>query len=129
MTDPPVSARPVVDSPGPDALKACCAATYEADVVALLLGESYHPGGLDLTRRLARALGLRPGQRVLDVACGPGATACLLAGEFGVEVDGVDLGEASVERARAAGAQRGLDGRVRFHLGDAEHLPFDEDAQ
>lgn len=110
----------------PDHLKACCAAVYEQDLVALLLGESYHPGGLDLTRHLARVLHLRPGQRVLDVAAGPGTTACLLAGEFGVEVDGVDLGSGSVERARAAAADRDLDGHVRFHVGDAEHLPFDD---
>jgi ubiquinone/menaquinone biosynthesis C-methylase UbiE len=110
----------------PDALKACCAAAYQHDVVALVLGESYHPGGLDLTRRLARTLRLRPGQRVLDVASGPGATAVLLAEEFGVEVDGVDLGERSVERARAGAAERGVGGRVRFHVGDAERLPFDD---
>ena len=110
----------------PDTLKACCAAVYEQDLVALLLGESYHPGGADLTRHLARALDLRPGQRVLDVAAGRGATACLIAAEFGVAVDGIDLGSASVERARAAASERGLDGRVRFHGGDAEHLPFDD---
>lgn len=111
---------------GPEALKACCAAAYEQDLVALLLGESYHPGGADLTRHLAGALDLRPGQRVLDVAAGPGATACLLAAEFGADVDGIDLGSASVERARAAATERGLDRRVRFHVGDAEHLPFDD---
>lgn len=116
----------VVARADPDALKACCVAAYEHDAVALVLGESYHPGGLALTRRLGRTLGLRPGQRVLDVASGPGATAMLLAEEFGVEVDGVDLGEASVARARTAAAGRGVDGRVRFHVGDAERLPFDD---
>jgi hypothetical protein len=110
----------------PETRKACCAAAYQEDVVALILGESYHPGGLDLTRRLAQGLGLRSGQRVLDVASGPGATACLLAAEFGVDVDGVDLGEASVEKARAAAAGRGLSGRVHFQAGDAERLPFDD---
>ncbi|MDQ3945507.1 MAG: methyltransferase domain-containing protein [Actinomycetota bacterium] len=118
-----------MNGPGADAspramLKACCAAAYQQDVVALILGESYHPGGLDLTRRLARTLRLEPAQRVLDVASGRGATACLLAGEFGVDVDGIDLGNASVERARAAGAERGLSGRVRFQTADAERLPF-----
>ena len=62
-------------------LKACCAAAYGSDVVTLLLGDSYHPGGLGLTRRLAAALGLSPGARVLDVASGRGATAILLARE------------------------------------------------
>lgn len=110
----------------PEALKACCAAVYGQDVVGLVLGDSYHPGGLELTRRLARALGLRPGSRVLDVASGPGATAFLLADEFGVDVDGVDLGEDAVGRARARTAARGLGSRVRFHVGDAERLPFDD---
>ena len=112
--------------PDPDTAKACCAAAYDHDLVALVLGESYHPGGLDLTRHLARSLRLRPGQRVLDVAAGRGATACLLAAEFGAHVVGIDLGAASVERARVAASEQGLDDHVRFHLGDAEHLPFDD---
>ncbi|HKA05325.1 MAG TPA: hypothetical protein VKD67_13390, partial [Acidimicrobiales bacterium] len=62
-----------------EAVKACCAAAYSLDVVALLLGDSYHPGGRTLTRRLADAMDLRPGDRVLDVAAGIGTTALLLA--------------------------------------------------
>ncbi len=104
--------------------KACCARSYQSDVVALILGESYHPGGLELTRRLARSLDLRSGQKALDVASGPGATAFLLAAEFGVEVEGVDLGEQSVAKANAKAAAQGLDVQVRFHVGDAERLPF-----
>ncbi len=107
----------------PEEAKACCARSYQSDVVALILGESYHPGGLELTRRLARALDLRSGQKVLDVASGPGATAFLLAAEFGVEVEGVDLGEQSVATANAKAAERGVDDRVRFTVGDAERLP------
>jgi SAM-dependent methyltransferase len=105
-------------------VKACCAAAYSRDAVALVLGESYHPGGLALTRRLAGALGLRPGSRVVDVASGPGATARLLAAEYAVTVDGVELGEPAVERARSAADAAGLSGRVRFHRGDAERLPL-----
>jgi len=106
-------------------VKGCCARVYQQDAVALILGESYHPGGLALTRRLAAALDLRPGMRVLDIASGPGATAFLLASELGVEVDGVDLGEQSVATANARAAAEGIAGRVRFHVGDAERLPFD----
>lgn len=108
----------------PSEIKACCAASYGQDAVELILGESYHPGGLALTRRLAGALGLRPGWRVVDVASGPGATARLLAAEYDVTVDGVDLGEATVRRARSATAAAGLAESVRFHLGDAERLPL-----
>jgi arsenite methyltransferase len=120
VTGPQVTGDPAEASD----VKACCAAAYSRDAVALLLGESYHPGGLALTRRLAGALGLRPGQRVVDVASGPGATARLLAAEYGASVDGVEFGEASVERARAAAAAAGMSGRVRFHQGDAERLPL-----
>lgn len=112
----------------PDEIKACCAAAYSRDAVALVLGDSYHPGGLALTRRLADALELRPGKRVIDVASGPGTTARLLAVEYGVTVDGVDLGADSVRRARAATADAGLSGRVRFHKGDAERLPLPDAA-
>jgi SAM-dependent methyltransferase len=106
------------------AVKACCAATYGLDVVAMLLGDSYHPGGRALTRRLADAVGLRPGDRVLDVASGIGTTALLLAAEREVEVVGVDLGPVQVARASRRAAQLGLAGRVRFDVGDAERLSF-----
>ncbi len=97
---------------------------YPRDVVALVLGESYHPGGPDLTRRLARSIGLRAGERVLDVASGPGTTAFLLASEFGVRVDGVDPGALAVEQANAAAADHGLADQVRFHRAGPERLPL-----
>lgn len=106
--------------------KACCAAAYSSDVVALVLGTSYHPGGLTLTRHLAQLVGLRPGQRVLDVASGAGTTAMLLAQECDVLVDGVDLAGPSVHRATQAAQAAGLAHRVRFRVGDAERLPFDD---
>ncbi|SFB40908.1 hypothetical protein SAMN05216266_110122 [Amycolatopsis marina] len=108
----------------PAEIKACCADAYGGDAVALLLGESYHPGGPALTRRLAERLRLRSGQQVVDVAAGPGASARLLATDFDVTVDGVDLGEASVDRARKLTDEAGLADRARFHPGDAERVPL-----
>ncbi|MGH2851702.1 MAG: class I SAM-dependent methyltransferase, partial [Solirubrobacteraceae bacterium] len=106
-------------------VKACCAAVYGIDIVRLLLGESYHPGGMQLSRRLADALALQPGEHVLDVASGIGATAIMLAAEREAEVMGVDLGEAQVQQARGRVASAGLAGRVRFEVGDAERLPVE----
>lgn len=105
-------------------LKACCAAAYSSDVVALLLGASYHPGGTTLTRRLADGLALTPGARVLDVASGRGTTALLLAGTHGVEVDGVDYSAANTALAQGAAQAAGLAGKARFTTGDAERLPY-----
>ncbi len=135
MTTPPpveslASLATVIDSlrADPDdaaSVKACCAAAYGVDLVGLFLGESYHPGGAALTRRLADALTLREGERVLDVASGIGTTALLLAAERGVEVTGVDLGDAQVARARTRAAAAGLADRTRFEAGDAERLPVE----
>jgi SAM-dependent methyltransferase len=113
-----------VDGLSAEEVKVCCSTAYQHDVVALVLGESYHPGGSDLTRRLARAVDLRPGDRVLDIASGPGTTAFLLAAEFGVTVDGVDLSAAAVENATALAAAKGLGEALRFRTGDAERLPL-----
>jgi SAM-dependent methyltransferase len=108
----------------PGQVKACCAATYGADLVALLLGDAYHPGGLALTRGLSDLLALSSDERVLDVASGRGTTALMLAHEYGVQVDGVDLSEANVGRARAAVDAAGLAARPVFTTGDAEALPY-----
>jgi arsenite methyltransferase len=112
----------------PDETKACCADAYGTDAVALLLGASYHPGGLSLTRRLADNLALTGEDRVLDIASGPGTTARLLALEHGARVDGVDLGARTVRSASADAERAGLADRVRFLHGDAEHLPVPDAA-
>jgi SAM-dependent methyltransferase len=107
-------------------VKSCCAAAYSSPAAAFLLGESLHPGGAALTRRLADAVQLLSGQRVLDVASGRGTTALLLAREYAVAVDGVDLSETSVREATAAAQRVGRAASVAFHLADAEHLPFED---
>jgi len=102
-------------------LKACCAQLYESDAVLWLLDGELHPGGERLTLRLAELAGVAPGQRVVDVACGRGATALLLARELGCEAVGVDLGARAIAHARhAAGAGE----RASFLVGDAETLPL-----
>lgn len=119
-----MTAGETTDGVGPSELKACCASGYSSDVVSLLLGPSYHPGGTALTRRLLDRLGVAPGDRMLDVACGIGTTSLLAAREYGAVVDGVDLSEANVNLAAGAAAAAGLEDVVRFHLGDAEALPL-----
>ena len=107
-------------------IKACCAAVYESDWARLLLGPSLHPGGLTLTERLGDLMGLGPGQRVLDVAAGSGASALFLAERFGCHVTGIDYGAESVALANKAAADAGLAERVNFRQADAEGLPFED---
>jgi len=114
----------VAEDDDPATVKSCCATVYGFDLVALIFGDSYHPGGASLTRRLAERIDLRPGERVIDVACGIGSSALLLAGESQVDMVGVDLGASQIARARVRAADAGLGDRARFEVGDAERLPF-----
>lgn len=109
----------------PQTLKTCCALAYQSEWATLLLGDSFHPGGLALTEHLGRALDLGPDMRVLDVASGKGSSAIHLARTFGCQVVGIDYGGASVTAARQAAQAASVDHLVHFEQGDAESLPFD----
>jgi len=104
--------------------KSCCAAVYASDWARLLLGDSFHPGGLALTERLGMLLALGPATRVLDVAGGPGASAIHLARTFGCHVTAVDYSGATVAAAREAAERAGVGHLVEAIEGDAERLPF-----
>ena len=105
-------------------IKQCCATAYGSDAMRWLLGDRLHPGGAALTGRLIDGLTVRRGALVADVACGPGESALQAAERTGCRVVGVDLSPACIERAREAALAAGLDGRVRFVVGDAERLPL-----
>jgi SAM-dependent methyltransferase len=68
---------------------------------------------------------LTPGQRLLDVGCGPGAITQGLAARVAPgEVVGVDRDEAFLDLARTTWTAPNL----RFERADAADLPFDDDA-
>jgi arsenite methyltransferase len=105
-------------------VKSCCVDLYSNEVAKLLVGESFHPGGVELTERLGRLLELGPQHHVLDVAAGLGTSAIYLAQRFSCRVTGVDLSQSNVERAGEAAAAAGVGALVSFQKGDAEGLPF-----
>ena len=108
----------------PTAIKQCCAAVYDSEAVKLLVGDSLHPGGTELTVRLGRILNLGPQARVLDVAAGRGTSAITLATRFGCEVTCVDYSPRNIVAAKRAATEHGLSARLSFYCGDAERLPF-----
>jgi SAM-dependent methyltransferase len=76
-----------------------------------------------LSKQLADLAGVRAGQRVLDVGCGPGALTAELVARLGAEaVSAVDPSKPFVEAARARHPG------VTVLLASAEDLPFDADA-
>ena len=69
---------------------------------------------------MVKAIGPRPGQRILDVATGTGMVAKALA-RRGAQVTALDQSEAMLAVARARNDQS-----VTFVQGEAERLPFED---
>ncbi|HKC13093.1 MAG TPA: class I SAM-dependent methyltransferase [Vicinamibacteria bacterium] len=76
-------------------------------------------------RRTIERLGLQPGQRILDVCCGTGASALPAAQAVGPggHVIAVDLADELLKRGRAKARAGGLGG-VEFVRGDMTHTGF-----
>ena len=66
-------------------------------------------------------LDLKPGIKVLDVACGSGNLA-VNAAKKGVDVTGIDIADNLVESAKQRAEAMGLD--IKFEQGDAEAMPY-----
>ena len=72
-------------------------------------------------------LDLSPGKTLLDVACGAGGPALLIAAKTGCSVVGIDVHEQAVSTACSLAIQRGLSRRAEFRVVDAaQQLPFSE---
>jgi SAM-dependent methyltransferase len=92
-------------------------ATGGKDVERLrLLQEVYGPG----TERLFHRVGVRSGQRVVEIGCGSGNIACWMAEKVGPSgwVVGIDNSAAQIEQARKQAQARGLR-NIEFHVADA----------
>jgi len=92
-------------------------------------GSAYEPYVGQWSRLVAREflawLALSPGQRWLDVGCGTGALSeCILRLAAAREVVGIDPSAAFVAYVREHVTNTG----VRFEVGDAQELPYEEGA-
>lgn len=100
------------------------ASCYHPDWVLASIGGASNP--LWLTEWLCEGLDLRPGMRVLDLACGRAASSVFLRREFDVQVWAADLWfspSENLQRVRDAGVE---DGVFPIHA-DARSLPFAAD--
>jgi len=68
--------------------------------------------------------------RILEVGCGPGHLSIRLARRHGLDVTGVDLDPAMIDRARANAAHSDVidDRRPVFVVGDVAHLAFPDES-
>lgn len=76
----------------------------------------------DALRVIVEAAAPRPGDRVLDVACGGGIVVCAFAAEV-KHATGIDMTPAMLDRARQLAAEKGLS-NVSWREGDVTALPF-----
>jgi SAM-dependent methyltransferase len=103
-------------TPEMEALKTKLRATWISGDFSKI-AEAFTEGAAEFVERLS----LKPGMRVLDVACGSGNQS-IPAARTGAEVTGVDIAPNLIEQARKWAASEGL--KVQFDEGDAENLPY-----
>jgi ubiquinone/menaquinone biosynthesis C-methylase UbiE len=104
---------------------------YDDSMVAMLeliWGEGFMaPGGEGHVAKMVEGIELE-GRSVLDIGCGLGGPACILAGEYGAHVVGTDLEAPLIERARQRAASQGLGDRARFEVVKPGPLGFEDDS-
>lgn len=101
------------------------------DVAALRVEDLYgldqlHAGSVAATSYLLDHLGLHADGTLLDVGCGIGGPARLAAARYGCRVTGIDLSPDFVDLARSLTERVGLGALVRFDLGSATDLPYED---
>jgi ubiquinone/menaquinone biosynthesis C-methylase UbiE len=91
------------------------------------LGASfYQVGGPKSTLKLAEQCHIDKNSEVLEVGCGTGYNAILIAKKFGCTVIGVDIAEVSVQKALERAEEEDITDKVTFRIGDAYELPFED---
>jgi 27-O-demethylrifamycin SV methyltransferase len=110
------------------------------DAWQYLLGEDLHYGyfaGADrslseatnaLTQLLAQNTALKPGLNVLDVGCGTGNPALMLARDYQASVLGISTSEIGIDRAKARALRENIDHLVRFELRDGTATGLDAES-
>lgn len=118
----PVNSGKSPNQPGPlDQLKTNARTAWAAGDYPAVARRQLWPVG----ERIVRHVGVRPGEDVLDVACGTG-NAALRAAAAGARTVGVDLTPELLEVGRSLARESGV--AVEWREGDAENLPLDDES-
>lgn len=84
-----------------------------------------HVGGASFVEELAREACVDRESRILDLGCGLGGAARVLAYRFGCKVHGIDLSEKRIKEARDLTQLVKLDHLVTFSHGDIQKIRYE----
>jgi len=86
--------------------------------------DEFHVRGAAVSLELAKEAGFDSNSKVLDIGCGLGGPARMIADEFKCHVTGIDITEEYIETARQLTSLVKLEEKINFLQADALHLPF-----
>jgi len=66
------------------------------------------------------------GKRVLDYCCGNGVSTLRVTETGAAEITGIDISEVSIDSAEKSASEKGVSGRVKFMVMDAEKTDFED---
>lgn len=96
------------------------------DRLHLVWGRGFlSPGGRNEVLRIVEGLDLTD-CLVLDIGCGTGGPAMVLAGEGGAKIVGIDVEPQLIRRAKLAVEEAGLKTRIEFRVVEPGPLPLDD---
>jgi SAM-dependent methyltransferase len=75
-------------------------------------------------KTMAKLLKVKRGNSLLDVACGYGRHALILAGKYGLKVTGIDISSGIITMAKRLAREKGLD--IKYEVRNATDLPWHE---
>ena len=89
--------------------------------------DEFHVRGQEVSKELAQHI-TSSNLKVLDVGCGLGGPARMIADEKSCTVTGLDLSQEFIDTAKALSKLVNLDSKTTFLKGDALNLPFEKNS-
>lgn len=95
--------------------------TYSSAIFTDLKHQSLEDAQHAKYRRVAELAGVKPGSSVLEIGCGWGGFAEIVAKEFGASVRGITLSKEQLAFAQERIRRQGLEAQASFHFEDYRH--------